>query len=143
MLRCPYCHREVEFVAAGLGGRSLRCPRPQCLSNRLWDLPVPREYVADYATHPPLLFSLIGLPGHGKTVYLESLVASLCQFGVYWPGFSFSAKPVGNLLGNVLPNATAAHQAFPPHFVTLSHVPRVGNLQLLVHDSSGENFAND
>src|SRR6516165_4968474 len=82
---CPVCLREVDqFVEEEADSVPiLTCPHKDCGYN------VPLSYRDDYATHPPLPFSLIGLTGHGKTVFKDGFLHQLDNLGS-WPDFYFN-----------------------------------------------------
>src|SRR5260370_16709543 len=82
---CPFCLNEVaSFVAEeDASGRPLLvCPEKACREPG-----VPLLYAQDYADYPPLPFSIVGLPGHGKTVFLTSLFHEFDELGRRWPAF--------------------------------------------------------
>lgn len=136
MMNCPFCHRSIpafERESKDGAAATQRCP----LCRKV----VPWEYVADYATHPPLLFSMIGMTSHGKTTYLNSLKLALEGLGREWPGFSKSSRAVGSFRHGRQTDPTRAGVRYEPEFLTLSNVPRIGGSQLLMYDTGGENFS--
>jgi parallel beta-helix repeat protein len=136
MMNCPFCHRpvsEFERERKDGGPATQRCPACRKV--------VPWEYVADYATHPPALFSMIGMTSHGKTTYLNSLKLALEGLGREWPGFSKSSRTVGSFRHGRQTDPTRAGVRYEPEFLTLSNVPRIGGSQLLMFDTGGENFS--
>src|SRR5205823_4481309 len=93
---------------------------------------VPLLYAQDYADFPPLPFAIIGLRGHGKTVFLTSLLHEFNDLGKRWPGFysapldEESFKEVERRLAEMragrLPEAT--RMVFPrAEILRLQHVP--------------------
>src|SRR5919198_4559139 len=78
---CPHCleTRDLKEVNDPEHGLVLRCDNPRC------DYPtVPVLYGEDYASHPPVPLSIIGLSGHGKTVFIEALIEEIKAVGVRW-----------------------------------------------------------
>jgi parallel beta-helix repeat protein len=135
-MNCPFCHRAIpafERESKDGSAATQRCPHCKKV--------VPWEYVADYATHPPLLFSMIGMTSHGKTTYLNSLKLALEGLGREWPGFSKSSRAVGSFRHGRQTDPTRAGVRYEPEFLTLSNVPRIGGSQLLMYDTGGENFS--
>ena len=139
---CPVCLRHVAtFTEEEVDGVPLlSCPHRDCSYG------IPLTYRDDYATHPPLTFSLIGLTGHGKTIFKGSLLQEIEKITT-WPGFYYNwldeivvrvARQSLHELGlGQLPDATT-EQFQPPHILRLSEVPRLGGCQLLIFDCSGE-----
>jgi len=137
MMFCPFCHRPTEkFEREARDGAvtTQRCPHLGCKKI------VPWEFANDYASHPPMLFSMIGMTSHGKTTFMHSLKLALEELGQQWPGFSKSARIVGSFRQGAQALATRAGAKQDPEFLTLSGVPRVGGCQLLMYDTGGENF---
>src|SRR5882724_4511551 len=64
----------------------LVCPEPACREQG-----VPMLYAQNYAQMPALPFSIVGLRGHGKTVFLTSLFHEFDDLGRRWPGFYWAA----------------------------------------------------
>src|SRR5262249_48837840 len=84
-MRCPISLRDVGGFTQAVsedGGKSYTCP--ECKEA------VPLLYAEDYAEYPPIVFSLVGLRGHGKTVYLASLLYEFERVGRQWRDFTFS-----------------------------------------------------
>src|SRR3954453_23648129 len=84
-MRCPFCLTEVAAFAQELdanGRPVLICPDPGCR-----EVGVPQLYADQYAEYPALPFSIIGLRGHGKTVFLTSLLHEFQSLPKRWPGF--------------------------------------------------------
>jgi parallel beta-helix repeat protein len=135
MMNCPFCHRPADaFERESKDGAAATQRCPNCRKV------VPWEYVADYATHPPVLFSMVGMTSHGKTTYLNSLKLVLEGLGREWPGFSKSSRMVGSFRHGRQTDPTRAGVRYEPEFLTLSNVPRIGGSQILMYDTGGENF---
>ncbi|MBX9628746.1 MAG: right-handed parallel beta-helix repeat-containing protein [Gemmataceae bacterium] len=141
---CPFCQQPVDrFLSSEDGTTGFRCPA--CGEDG-----VPLLYPQEYARHPAVPVSIFGPTGHGKTVFIEALLAHL-ERRVRWPKFSAQWMDQAGMRASrerlrllrdhgQLPDATAA--VFPrPQVVRLRNVPRVGGCQLLFYDTSGETFA--
>ncbi len=141
---CPYCLREadrfVEKHDAELG-TSLSCKDCQA--------EVPLRYVNEYENYHPLVFSLVGLGGHGKTVYLSSLLYLFEHPDESLTGFGYTnldVRRMKTVLDKVkdlekghLPETTP--QVFPtPVIVQLRDVPEMDRAHLLIYDTGGEVF---
>src|ERR1051326_359359 len=84
-MRCPFCLNEVTAFAQDLDANQrpvLVCPDPACR-----EVGVPMLYVQDSEQFPAIPFSIMGLRGHGKTVFLTSLLHEFAELGKRWPGF--------------------------------------------------------
>jgi hypothetical protein len=102
---------------------------------------------------PPYIVSLVGFSGHGKTVYLASLLYTLQdRLTRVWPGFyrrGLSQEAVDVLYENLkmlregtLPESTRRN--FPrPNIHELCNLPGKGDRQLLIYDPPGEAFYRD
>src|SRR4051812_2264215 len=148
MMLCPHCLRpgDLQLADDPDQGRVLRCPNPGC------DYPtVPVLYGEDYHAHPPTPVSIVGLSGHGKTVFIESLLQEIQQLGARWSesGFFFTwldeiqmrnaYKRIRALREGQLPKGTKT--VFQqPQVLRLSNIPRVGGSQLVIFDTGGEAF---
>lgn len=148
MILCPYCleQRELQPDTDPDRGRILRCPHPACEGYT-----IPLQYAADHDTHPPLPVSIIGLPGHGKTVFIESLIEEINGLASRWKDSHFyynwldeiQMRQAMNRLRNIrqgrLPEGTRT--VFQqPQILRLDHIPRVGGCQLVIFDTGGEAF---
>src|SRR5438067_575565 len=82
---CPVCLREVsQFTEEEVAGALLlSCPHRDC------GYDIPLAYRNDFASHPPLAFSLIGLTGHGKTIFKDSFLHEI-EHITSWPGFYYN-----------------------------------------------------
>lgn len=140
---CPYCQQPVDrFEPGSDDAPGLRCPR--CGEGG-----VPVLYPEGYDQHPAVPICIFGPTGHGKTVYIESLLTQL-ERTIRWPNFSCQWMDQAGMRATrqrlellrthgQLPDATAA--VFPrPQVVRLRNVPQVGGCQLLFYDTSGETF---
>src|SRR5436305_5343339 len=88
-MRCPFCLNEVlNFIEEqdASGRPVLVCPEPACR-----EAGVPLLYAQHYADMPALPFSIVGLRGHGKTVFLTSLFHEFDELGRRWPGFYWAS----------------------------------------------------
>src|SRR5262245_19701819 len=146
-MRCPFCLNDVATFAPELdanGRPVLVCPDPSCR-----EVGVPQLYVDQYADYPAIPFSIIGLRGTGKTVFLTSLLHDLHSLGKHWPDFysapldeeSFSEvqKRLDDMRRGRLPEAT--RMVFPrAEVLRLQHIPRVGGCHLMMFDTGGEAF---
>lgn len=144
MRLCPFCLQTVQRfreAARQDGRRGYDCP--QC------NEAVPLRYVQEYDRYPPVVLSLVGLPGHGKTVYLSSLLYALNRFTTQCPEFSYAPldeegmsvvrEKQRALEEGHLPQST--RKVFPrPVILRLENVPRLGSWHLLVYDMAGEVF---
>ncbi|MBM4353534.1 MAG: hypothetical protein FJ109_07010 [Deltaproteobacteria bacterium] len=143
MVLCPNCLSEVDLgKAAGMGGTG----DPACPSCK--DT-IPLRYVRDYAAYPPIVLSLIGLTGHGKTCFLAALFRKLALIQKEWKSFCFSPldesgmvvlrEKLGSLEKGLLPKRSM--KGFPkPTIVRLEGVPQLSQCHLLIYDTGGEVF---
>src|SRR5262245_48259414 len=146
-MRCPFCLNEVSSFSEekDANGRPvLVCPDAACR-----EAGVPALYVQDYGQFPAIPFSIMGLRGHGKTVFLTSLLHELGELGKRWDGF-YSApldeesfheveKRLLEMRAGKLPEAT--RMVFPrAEVIRLQNIPRVGGCHLMMFDTSGEAF---
>jgi parallel beta-helix repeat protein len=146
-MRCPFCLTEVTEFAQDVDASNrpvLVCPDAACR-----EVGVPMLYAQDYEQFPAIPFSIIGLRGHGKTVFLTSLLHEFAELGKRWPEFysapldEESFKEVEARLAEMragrLPEAT--RMVFPrAEILRLQHIPRVGGCHLMMFDTSGEAF---
>ena len=146
-MRCPFCLNEVAaFVEEtdATGRPLLVCPEPACREQG-----VPVLYAQQYGQMPSLPFSIIGLRGHGKTVFLTSLFHEFDDLGRRWPGFYWAAldeegmrevrQRLDDLRAGRLPEAT--NKVFPRALLLrMSAIPRVRATHLMMFDTSGEAF---
>src|SRR5262245_61072413 len=93
MALCPSCLQTVEEFTRTVDQGSAGYSCPACYE------PVPLRYVVDYESYPPVVFSLTGLRGHGKTVFMASLLHELERVGAEWPGFSYTPLDEDGLEG--------------------------------------------
>lgn len=143
---CPFCLRDVaqfERAPDDGGPPRLRCPLPDCAEEG-----IPILYPQEYAQHPGVPVSIIGLTGHGKTVFIEALLTHL-EHNCRWPSFScqwmdeagmrLARQRLRSLAMGQLPDATRS--VFPrPQVIRLRNIPRLGGSQLLIYDTGGETF---
>lgn len=112
---------------------------------------IPTLYVRDYRRYPPVVVSIVGRPGHGKTVFTAALFASLLRDALahHWPGFCLlplNEDSLDTVYANVdllqaghLPPATP--KIFPrPTLVRLEGTPLHPDRTLLFYDTGGEPF---
>lgn len=100
--------------------------------------------------HPPELISIVGFSGHGKTVYLASLLYALTyEIQQAWPGFfrrSLDQHAIDHLRRNMdilrggdLPDSTRLN--FPkPSIQQLQHMPGYRSRVVALYDPPGEAF---
>lgn len=132
---CPFCLASIPL-------RIDKCP--ECNAG------LPLLYIDDYADLPLSIISAVGFGGHGKSVYLASLIHVLDKISLYWPGFyrqALNQESIEIVMANKntllrrqeLPKATARN--FPiPSIHKLVNTPYLGSRRLLIYDTAGENF---
>lgn len=145
---CPHCLQEGDLTPAldPEQGKVLRCSNPLC------DYPnIPLLYGEDYASHPPSLVCIVGLSGHGKTVYIESLLHELQQLGAKWTETHFyftwldevqmrnASTRLRALRNGQMPKGTKT-VFMQPQVLRLGNIPAVGGSQLIIFDTGGEAF---
>lgn len=136
---CPFC---LEKISSN-GRKCNHCNE---------ELPI--LYINSYRRRrPPYVVSLVGFSGHGKTVYLASLLYTLQdRLTRVWPNFyrrGLSQEAVDILYENLkmlregtLPESTRRN--FPrPSVHELRSIPGEGDRQLLIYDPPGEAFYQD
>jgi hypothetical protein len=138
---CPYCLIETQ-------ASTFACE--QCKQV------FPPAYVQAQnakSARPPVIISIVGFSGHGKTVYLASLFHTLERLVPrYWPEFSPLALDQDTLTSmeerhqllqkGKLPESTRLN--FPkPSIHRLSGIPQYGDRTLLLYDPPGEAFNRD
>jgi hypothetical protein len=136
---CPFCLENTTINHTKCG----KC-----------DAPLPVLYVESHNRfRQPYIVSLVGFSGHGKTVYLASLLYTLQdRLPRIWPGFyrrGLSQEAVDVLYENLkmlqegtLPESTRRN--FPrPNIHELCNIPGEGDRQLLIYDPPGEAFYKD
>lgn len=147
MYLCPYCLRVVKsFQEKSLdNGKNVFqcCPYPDC------EQPMPVQYLQNYESYFPVIVSLMGLPTHGKTTYLTSLLSQFGRLGKQWRNFSYrSLDSAGwrEILERVKPYEAgeppeSTEKMFPrPVILQLEGLPKVGRCRLLMYDTGGEVF---
>jgi len=138
MMICPSCLVNVDkFDAKSPHKETPGFKCPHCKE------PVPENYVADYKEYPPIVFFLMDLAGHGKSMYLARLFVEFETVGRKWLEFFYTpiqerfleaVRIRQNALeqGNV-PEST--RKLFTrPAIVRLDGVPGLGKCQLLMYD---------
>ncbi len=139
---CPSCLAEVDKFDAQFPHKDkpgYRCP--------LCKEPVPENYIADYQEYPPITFFLMGLPGHGKSLYTARLFVEFETVGRKWLEFFYT--PIQErfleairvrqqaLEKGKIPEST--RRLFTkPAVVRLDGVPGLGKCQLLMYDFPAE-----
>lgn len=136
---CPFCLEEISSNNRQCSG----CQE---------ELPI--LYVNSHSRRQsPYIISLVGFSGHGKTVYLASLLYTLQdRLTRVWPGFyrkGLNQDSVNLLYDNLkmlkagtLPESTRRN--FPkPSIHQLCSIPSTGDRQLLIYDPPGEAFHGD
>ncbi len=142
---CPFClTNQKNFHNIERDGiPRLLCPK--CKEA------IPSRYIADYKTCPPVVVSVVGFRGHGKTVYCASLFYAMRRSGLasIWPGF-FTTALNEESLDIVIANSSMLEKGeLPPS--TVKNFPRPTLLQihgipgypprtLLFYDTAGEVF---
>ncbi|MCZ2341555.1 MAG: right-handed parallel beta-helix repeat-containing protein [Bacteroidales bacterium] len=148
MMLCPYCLEQRDLLpdTDPDRGRVLRCPHPAC-----GGYTIPLQYAADHDSHPPLPVSIIGLPGHGKTVFIESLIEEINGLAARWKDTDFyyswldeiqmrqAMTRLRTIRQGRLPEGTRTIFQ-QPQILRLDHIPRVGGCQLVIFDTGGEAF---
>ena len=112
---------------------------------------VPNAYVNHYDDYTPVVFSIIGNRGHGKTLFVSSLFYAIIELDLtkYWPDFTFltlnehSLDTVYELVGKLregdVPPSTP--KVFPtPTLIHMEGIPLQRNPCTLFYDTSGEAF---
>lgn len=141
---CPYCTEEVP-------ANSL-----QHDSCTVMNKPFPKFYIDFHGNQEaakPIILSVVGFSGHGKTVFLCALFDYLDNQLTYtWPGFYSQALDLESLkmlnemrkmLGKgILPNATMPSNPRPVIF-RLAHMPLIEDTTVLLYDPSGEAFVTE
>ena len=136
-IMCPFCLEQVL-------PDSLNCPK--C------DKEISQSYKDVHHEMLPMVISAIGFSGHGKTIYLASLMYTLEKFSSIWPRFYKQAlnhesletvkQNVQDLRSGRLPEMTK--QNFPiPSILCLNYVPSFSRKLMIIYDASGESFEID
>ncbi len=139
---CPYCLAvDAEPVLMGQSRRHYYACR-ECETR------IPQEYI-DSGDTPREVMPVVGLRGHGKSVYLAVLYHELNELARLWTGFYAFAMDapsldavkdnLARLKAGELPGATPA--SFPtPTIIRLSNIPFWGERVFLFYDTGGEAF---
>ena len=139
---CPYC---VDEIPAG----STQHAECRMANNRPFPLFYQDYHRGDQADYP-IVFSVVGFSGHGKTVYLAALFDYLDhQLTDIWPGFAARVLDQDSLTrlnenrrrlrNGELPGRTAVN--FPrPGIMRPSGMPHLTDRTVLVCDPPGEAF---
>jgi len=143
---CPYCLQDTDFKRE-LAGDS----RVSYFACDKCSQPIPKMYVTEYSSCPPVIMNAIGFAGHGKTVFFSSLLHTLRLSAVssYWPDFytlGLDDNGIGRIHDNIeelekgrLPESTRA--CFnDPTLMRLYRIPVFGSHTLLLYDTGGESF---
>lgn len=138
-LLCPFCLRDIPSDAE-------KCPHEGCSKE------IPALYRQHYDTRQNVIVSAVGFGGHGKTVYLTSLLHVLNRMAEYWPGFYRQALNMTSL-ARITENLAELENCqlplptritFPePSLHQLSHMPYFGERMLMIYDPAGESFEGD
>ena len=137
---CPSCLQNTSGT---------KCQNKDCGQE------IPPLYLQRYGefSRKPSILSVVGFTGHGKTVYLATLMHALEQDLVaVWPRFyrlGLDQKTVDTVMQNSmllargeLPKPTP--RTFPqPSVHLLKEIPRYGTRGLIIYDPSGEAFNSD
>jgi len=82
---CPLCLTDViDFICEKTEKRTRSYTCPACGEG------IPLRYVLDYHQYEPLIFCTVGLAGHGKTVYLGSVLIAFKHLCRHIDTFSFT-----------------------------------------------------
>lgn len=135
---CPYCLGDTH--------KSGKC--------RHCEVEMPPLYADGYSSwRPPAVLSAVGFRGHGKTVYLASLLHVMTHsLTRKWPGFyrhGLDQDSINTIKTNLalleqgnLPEPTRRN--FPkPSIHLLAKMPRYKDRQLIIYDPPGEAFEQD
>jgi hypothetical protein len=158
---CPYCMRqrvlgrgiEAAYETGGADGPLPELgPRPArvywCRGADGCGAKIPAAYVDGYAEYPPIFCPLGGLPGHGKTVYLFSLLSELARNAAR--GTGAASLPVGDGIQDViewtrmwreegrLPQGTAFAPTHSCIILRITGQPVMPRFHLVLQDASGE-----
>jgi parallel beta-helix repeat protein len=143
---CPNCLQNVDrFEDKRQPDNSLMLTCALC--NEL----VPVRYRDDYDRYPPVVFSLVGLRGHGKTVFFSTLLSELDGLAKANQAFSYTPLDEAGLktvreaqraleLGH-LPGASGPLFR-KPAILQLDGMRESRRFRLLVYDIGGEVFEN-
>jgi hypothetical protein len=139
---CPYCVDEIQDGST----QHAEC---RMVNNRPFPL-FYQDYHGDDQADDPIVFSVVGFSGHGKTVYLAALFDYLDHHLTdIWPGFAASVLDQDSLTrlnenrrrlrNGELPARTAVN--FPrPGILRPSGMPHLTDRTVLVCDPPGEAF---
>ncbi len=138
---CPLCLVWSNFEQADKDG--LHCSDCGTM--------IPAMYEEGYSKYPPVMVSIIGFRGHGKTVYLSSLFHTLQYASLtnYWPDFfhqPINQDALDRVFGYAdkleigkLPDTTS--KVLPqPVMLWMNGVAKRWNCTLLCYDTTGEAF---
>ena len=135
---CPSCLYDVDKFDAEYPHRDhpgYKCPK--CKE------PVPENYVKDYRDYPPIVYFLMSLPGHGKSVYLARLFVEFETVGRKWLEFFYTPIQERFLESVRIRQHALERGAIPdsadrmftkPAVVRLDGVPGLGKCQLILYD---------
>jgi hypothetical protein len=138
---CPYC-----LTRNSINGN--QCSNPQCRKNIP---PLYLKYHGKKGSDDPVLVSVVGFSGHGKTVFLGALFSFIDnQLPRVWKGFSRQGlnqegidaldTVVKQLGAGVLPAPTP--RTFPdPSIHRFWKLPKFGDQTLVIYDPPGEAFS--
>jgi hypothetical protein len=140
---CPYCLKNAAVRKHSVSGRGIRFTCAECKEA------LPRRYVLEYWDFPPLVYSIIGLPAHGKSVFLWKHLAGFRQAATRWNEFRYYALDEEGekvLAGweaiersGKLPDSTM--QVFPrPTIIRVENAFGCLRANLLAYDTGGEVF---
>jgi hypothetical protein len=140
-VKCPFCFHTQTF--------RVDTPNPVC-QNQNCGKEIPSAYVKEYSQVKPNWIHAIGFRGHGKTVYLTSLIDHIEKVPFIW---SDSTNRILNqaslqkirehraqIFNGDMPEPTPEN--FPtPLLLHIKKMRRWGNSCVIMHDTAGENFA--
>lgn len=144
---CPNCLQNVsQFEETRQLNNSLTLSCPQCHET------VPLRYAQDYERYPPIVFSVVGLFGHGKTVFFSSLLIEFELLAKLHRAFSYTpldeaglrtVRETQRLLEQgVLPSKTPPNLFPKPVILQVEGMGDARDFRLLVYDIGGEVFEN-
>lgn len=142
---CPFCVEEVPTGSTQHSG---------CKSENNKPFPLfYNDFHGDQGSKDPVIFSVVGFSGHGKTVYLAALFNFLDhQLTDIWTGFAASVLDQDSLnklnenrrrlRDGKLPERTAVN--FPrPGIFRPSNMPHLADTTVLICDPPGEAFTDE
>lgn len=141
---CPNCLQNVPEFQERRQYNSLTLACPQCKE------PVPVRYRDEYDQYPPIVFSVVGRRGHGKTVFFSSLLLEFERLTKRSKTFSYTPLDEAGLAPvreaqraleeGHLPQATPANIFPKPAILQIEGLEDSRDFRLLVYDIGGDTF---